>query len=198
MIGRQTERAPAGNPVQIPVPRVISAAGYVTRFGGGTLSPRVQTAMAEAASYTWRVDDLQEWAGSIIADVTGAEAGWVTSGAAAGLTLAASACIAGSSSARMEELPAAHGRQPEVLMLRGHRNAYDHAYRVAGTRIVDVGYPYSEGVGLTYAWQLESAITPETVAVGYLAKAESADLPLDDICRIAHAQRAAGHRRRRR
>ena len=171
----------------IPVPRVISAAGFVTRFGGGALSPRVQAAISEAMSHTWRVDDLQAWAGGVIAEATGAEAGWVTSGAAAGLSLAAAACIAGIDPARMAELPGGRGAEPEILMLRGHRNAYDHAYRVAGARIVDVGYPFSDGVGLTYAWQLESAIGPATVAIGFMAKAESPDLPLAEVCRVAHA-----------
>ena len=172
----------------IPVPRAISAAGFVTRFGGGALSPRVQAAVAEAMSYSWPVDALQRWAGEVIADATGAEAGWVTSGAAAGLSLAAAACVAGADPARMAELPGASGPAPEILMLRGHRNAYDHAYRVAGARIVDVGYPFSDGVGLTYGWQLEAAITPATVAVGFLAKAESPDLPLAEVCRLAHAR----------
>lgn len=173
---------------RIPVPRIVCAAGFVTRFGGGRLSPRVRKALDEAAGATWRVDDLQQWAGGVIARVTGAESGWVTSGAAAGLSLATAACIAGADTSRMHALPSAPDREPELLMLRGHRNAYDHALRVGGARIVDVGYPYSEGVGLTYGWQLETAITPATVAVAYLAKAESPDLPLREICEIAHAR----------
>lgn len=173
---------------RVPVPRIVSAAGFVTRFGGGSLSPRVRAAIAEAAGATWRVDDLQQWAGGVIAAATGAEAGWVTSGAAGGLSLATAACIAGSDTSRMHALPGPAGHEPEVLMLRGHRNAYDHALRVGGARIVDVGYPYSEGVGLTYVWQLEAAITPATVAVAYQARASAPDLPLRQVCEVAHAR----------
>lgn len=172
---------------RVPVPRIVSAAGFVTRFGGGSLSPHVRAALAEASGSTWRVDDLQRWAGEVIAHATGAESGWVTTGAAAGLTLATAACIAGSDTSRMHALPSPSGREPELIMLRGHRNAYDHALRVGGARIVDAGYPYSEGVGLTYAWQLESAITPATVALAYLARASSPDVSLRQICEIAHA-----------
>lgn len=172
---------------RVPVPRIVSAAGFVTRFGGGTLSPRVRAALAEAAGATWRVDDLQRWAGGVIANATGAESGWVTGGAAAGLSLATAACIAGSDTSRMHALPGPSGREPELIMLRGHRNAYDHALRVGGARIVDVGYPYSQGVGVTYGWQLEAAITPATVAVAHLAMASSPDLPLSRVCEIAHA-----------
>jgi L-seryl-tRNA(Ser) seleniumtransferase len=124
----------------------------------------------------------------VIARLTGAESGWVTSGAAAGLSLATAACVAGTDTSRMHALPSSPAPEPELIMLRGHRNAYDHALRVGGARIVDVGYPYSAGTGLTYGWQLDGAITPATVAVAYLAKASAPDLPLRQICEIAHAR----------
>ena len=53
----------------IPVPRVISAAGFVTSLGGGSLSETVRAAMDEAAASTWRPDDLQTWAGETIAEL---------------------------------------------------------------------------------------------------------------------------------
>ena len=68
----------------IGIPRVISAAGFVTTLGGGAMSARTRAAIDEAAQSNWRIDDLQAWAGGLIAEATGAEAGWVTSGAAAG------------------------------------------------------------------------------------------------------------------
>src|SRR5439155_7271069 len=66
----------------VGVERVISAAGFVTTLGGGPLPDAVRAAMDEAAAGTWRPDDLQAWASEEIAKATGAEAGWVTAGAA--------------------------------------------------------------------------------------------------------------------
>jgi D-glucosaminate-6-phosphate ammonia-lyase len=171
----------------VPVERVISAAGFVTSLGGGTLPPVVREAIAEAAAATWRPDDLQAWAGSVIAETTGAEAGWVTAGAAAGLTLSAAACIARTHPAAIDALPDTGSRPAEIIVQRGHRNAYDRAFRVAGARIVEVGYPWIEGVGLTYEWQLEAAFSENTVAVGHLALADDAGVPLRRVCELAAA-----------
>ncbi len=171
----------------IPVGRVVSAAGFVTSLGGGALPEPVREAMLEAACSTWRPDDLQAWAGSVIAEETGAETGWVTSGAAAGLTLAAAACIAHTDRAAMDALPDTGDRPAEIIVQRGHRNAYDRAFRVAGARIVEVGYPWIEGVGLTYEWQIEAAFSSRTVAVGHLALAEDSGVPLRRVAEIAGA-----------
>lgn len=169
----------------IPVPRLVSAAGFTTAVGGGSLPEAVRRAMDEAAGSTYRPDDLQRWAGEAIAAATGAESGWVTAGAAAGMTLAAAACIAGSRLAEIDRLPAGGRGAPEIVVQRGHRNAYDRAFRSAGARIVEVGYPYMEGVGLTYEWQLEEAFSERTVAVGHLALAEELGLPLERVCALA-------------
>jgi L-seryl-tRNA(Ser) seleniumtransferase len=170
---------------EIPVPRVISAAGFVTSLGGGTLPESVRTAMTAAAASTWRPDDLQAWASEVIASATGAEAGWVTSGAAAAMTLAAAACIAGKRQAAIDRLPDTASLPAEIIVQRGHRNAYDRAFRTAGARIVEVGYPYIEGVGLTYEWELEAAFSERTVAVGHLALADGDGVPLARVCELA-------------
>jgi L-seryl-tRNA(Ser) seleniumtransferase len=172
----------------IPVQRVVSAAGFVTSLGGGTLPERVRAAMAEAGASTWRPDDLQAWAGAVIARETGAEAGWVTAGAAAALTLGAAACIAGRRARDIEALPETGGLAAEIIVQRGHRNAYDRVFRTAGARVVEVGYPWIEGVGLTYQWQVEAAFNERTVAVAHLALADDDGVPLRRVCELA-----AGH-----
>jgi L-seryl-tRNA(Ser) seleniumtransferase len=166
---------------------VISAAGFVTSLGGGTLPDEVRAAMDEAAASTWRPDDLQRWAGETIAELTGAESGWVTTGAAAGMTLAAAACIARKSLPRMDALPDTSGIAAEIIVQRGHRNAYDRAFRTAGAKIVEVGLPWIEGVGLTYEWQLEAAFSERTVAIGHLALADADGVPLRRVCALAAA-----------
>ena len=120
---------------------IINAKGPSTRVSGGFLTPEVSRAMAEAATHCVDMAELQAGASRIIADVTGAEAGIVTSGAAAGLLLGTAACIAGLDPGRMARLPDTTGMKNEVVMVRSQRNFYDHAVRATGVRIVEVGLP---------------------------------------------------------
>jgi len=99
------------------------------------------------------LEELQERASAIIARATGAEAGMVTGGAAAGLLLATAACIAGEDPAKIAQLPDTTGMKGEAVMHRAHRNGYDHAVRVAGATIVDIGYG-----GSTLPYQLKAVL----------------------------------------
>lgn len=125
---------------------IINAKGASTRVSGGLLAPEVTAAMAEAATHCVDMADLQAGASKIIAGVTGAEAGIVTSGAAAGLLLGTAACVAGLDPGRMSRLPDTTGMKNEVIMVRSQRNFYDHAVRTAGFGHVggfaDVGFGY--------------------------------------------------------
>src|SRR5215210_3318156 len=115
---------------------VINAAGTLTRLGGSRMAPEVLAAMAEASASFVHLDELQAKAGEEIARITGAEAGYVSSGAAAGLVLATAACVAGMDVAAMDQLPDTTDLRDEVIVQRGHRNGYDHAIRMAGVRFV--------------------------------------------------------------
>jgi len=117
----------------------INAAGLVTRLGGSLMPPEVLQAMAEAARGFVDMAELMAAASRVIAGCTGAEAGLVTSGAAAALTLGTAACLTRLDPARMDRLPETTGIRSEVLMCRTHRTGYDHAIRAAGARIRDVG-----------------------------------------------------------
>src|SRR5437667_215906 len=67
----------------IGVRTIINAKGTSTRVSGALLAPEVTAAMQEAAQYCVDMAEIQAAASKIIAEVTGAEAGIVTSGAAA-------------------------------------------------------------------------------------------------------------------
>lgn len=164
---------------------VINAAGPVTRMGGHRLSPEVTAAMAATAHAHFAIDDLQAWAGARIANATGAEAGHVTAGAAAGLLLGVAACIAGDDPATMDALPNVPDARSEVIVQRGHRNAYDHAIRSAGPRLVEVGYLGYPGAGRTLAWQLEAAIGPRTAAIFFAVINSPGTLGLAEVVEIA-------------
>lgn len=167
---------------------IINAKGPSTRVSGGLLSPLVTAAMAEAAGLCVDMADLQAAASRVLARITGAEAGIVTSGAAAGLLLGAAACLARLDPARMAQLPDATGFPNEFIVVRSQRNAYDHAVRASGARLVEVGLPdrYA-GAGIRDAepWEIAAAITPATAAILYVLTPHSQP-PLAAVVALAH------------
>ena len=152
--------------------------------------------MDEAAASTWRPDDLQTWAGETIAELDGRRGG-VGDGRRRRGNDARSGGVhrADGASRPWTRLPDTDGMPAEIIVQRGHRNAYDRAFRTAGARIVEVGYPWIEGVGLTYEWQLEAAFSERTVAVGQLALADADGVPLRRVCELAGGARRARDRR---
>jgi len=167
----------------------INAKGPATRLSGGIMRSEVSAAMVEASRHCVDVAELQAAASRIIADITGAEAGYVASGASACLLLATAACITGLDPSRMARLPDTTGLKNEVIMIRSQRNFYDHAVRAAGVTIIEVGLPdrYS-GAGVRDAedWEIEAAISERTAAIFYVADSQARP-PLIDITRVAKA-----------
>lgn len=176
---------------RLGVARRINAAGTLTRLGGSLMAPEVLDAMREAAGHSVDIAEMQTAASARIAQATGAQAGIVTAGASAALTLAIAACLARWDVARMAALPDTTGMPNQVLMARTQRNSYDHAIRVAGGHIVDIGHnDRGTGAGIRglEAWEIEAAVNPQTVAFVFVANAASMkDLPM--VLVTAHAHR---------
>jgi D-glucosaminate-6-phosphate ammonia-lyase len=174
---------------RLGVRTIINAKGPSTRLSGGFLHPDVSAAMTEAGSYCVDMAELHAAASKVIAEVTGAEAGIVTSGAAAGLLLGTAACITGLDAGKMGQLPDTPGMKNQVVMVRSQRNFYDHAVRTAGACIVEVGLPdryAGAGVRDAEAWEIADAISPQTAAVVYVANS-AAQPSLSEVVRVAHA-----------
>lgn len=168
---------------------IINAKGPSTRLSGAILPPEVAAAMQEAAQHCVDIAELQARASEIIAEITGAEAGYVTSGAAAGLLLGTAACVTGLDPGRMNRLPDTGGMRNEVVMVRSQRNFYDHAVRAAGVRLIEVGIAdrYSgAGVRDAEAWEIADAINERTAAVHYVATPRSRPA-LAEVVAVAHA-----------
>jgi D-glucosaminate-6-phosphate ammonia-lyase len=169
-------------PTDLLAARIINAAGTLTRLSGARVSPAVAAAMSEAAQSSFDMWILQAAASARIAAATGAEAGLVTTGASAGLTLAAAVAIAGSDVAKMQVLPFAADIPNEILVPRTHRNGYDRAITVAGAELIDIGTADRQtdaGLRGLEAWEIETAIGPNTVALlGNASRATEQDLPL--------------------
>jgi len=171
--------------IALGVRRRINAAGALTRLGGAVMAPEVVEAMAAASRGSVDIGELQDAASVRIAEATGAEARLVTSGAAAALTLAAAAAIARWDVAKMAALPHVAA---DILLPRTHRTGYAHALAASGARLVDIGHNdrgTGAGVRGLEAWEIEAALAPSVVAVGFSLNATSiADLPTAvDVCR---------------
>ena len=170
---------------RLGVAPIINAAGSITRLGGTRTRPETLDLMSRAARIMVNIDELNRAAGKELARLTGAEAGFVCSGAAGGLLLQAAACIAGNDPMKMRRLPETEGMKNEIVIHTMHRFPYDQAYRAAGAKMVEFGdYLFA------HPWQLEGAINERTAAVAYLCApfASNKVLPLNRVCEIAHAR----------
>ncbi len=162
----------------------IIASGNTTAYGGSKLRPEVFEAMNKASNVMVNLDQLNRQAGKIIAEITGAEAGFVSSGSAGGLVMQAAAVIAGNDPKKMNQLPDTKGLKNEIIIHRSHRFPYDQCYRSVGAKFVEIG----DG-RRCYPWELEAAFTENTAAVAYLFSnfLTRRAMPFPELCEIAHA-----------
>ena len=161
---------------------LVNARGNATLAGGTLMAPEVIDAMNEAARSFVRIGDLQEAASRQIADLTGAEAGYVTAGAAAALTLGAAAMLTRLDPDRMDHLPETDDGPSEIVVQRTHRNPYDHLVRASGARLIEFG----DDTGAT-ASQMTARIGPATAGAFYHGQAEATGLPFHVFAATAHA-----------
>jgi len=116
----------------------INAKGTYTFLTGSLMPPEVSQAMEEAAHhYVW-LPELHEAVGRKIAAMLGVEAAMVTSGAAGAIMLGTAACVAGTDPEKIQRLPDVTGMKSEVVIQKTHRNAFDHALRNVGVKLVVV------------------------------------------------------------
>jgi len=168
---------------------IINVSGSVTRLGGAPMPTAVVDAFRAAASDCVPLHQLQGVASRIISELTGAEAGLVTSGAAAALTLGTAAILARCDLRRIEQLPDCTGFPCEFVIAREQRNGYDHAVRAAGARLIEVGFhePVAgSGVRRCEAWEIAAAFGPQTAGVLYVHDADGRPT-LAEVVAEAHA-----------
>lgn len=123
---------------QLGATPVINARGNQTVLGGSTPSPRVRRAMLEAERYYVDMAQLLERSGAIVAELLGAQAAYITPGAAAAMALGTAACMAGADPAKVAQLPDTTGLPNKVLIQKGHHYHYEHVVTVPGARLTEV------------------------------------------------------------
>ncbi|NLL61825.1 MAG: aminotransferase class V-fold PLP-dependent enzyme [Candidatus Atribacteria bacterium] len=164
------------------VKRIINAAGTYTKFGGSLIPSEIIEAMEDASHSFVDIDELLQKSGEYIARCLNVEAALVTAGAAAGLTLSAAACIAGSEPKCIKALPNSEGMKNEFIIMRCHRNPYDQALIMAGAKLIEVGNAIE-----THLYEVEGAINEKTVGIVFFIQSEmlEASLSLKEIITIA-------------
>ncbi len=120
---------------RIGVRPFINGRGTWTYLSGSLELPEVRAAKQAASEHFVDIFELQHAAGRRLAELSGAEAGMVTSGAAGAMAGATAACIAGNDPAKIWQLPDTTGLKHEVIM-HGGRSAFDSAIRLAGGKLV--------------------------------------------------------------
>lgn len=187
---------------ELGIRKVVNASGTMTHLGGSIPDPRVMDAMKEVSQSFVVMMELIEKAGEVVAKITGAEAGLVTSGSSAAMVLGAAACIMKGSELEkfeprpferlnfdadwrdiMQRLPDTSWTRNEIIIQKAHRNAYDHAYKVAGGKLVVVGTAED-----CTAEEIQGAINEKTAAVAFTGNTEDIGVPLKRVVSIAHAR----------
>jgi L-seryl-tRNA(Ser) seleniumtransferase len=165
---------------------VINACGIYTDLGGSRLSPTVWRAMTEANQQFVRMGDLLAATGEVLAKRLGAEAGLVTTGAAASITLMVSAAMTGPDGAASERLPDTTGLRNEIILQSNHRYKYDRQISLTGARVVLAGTEAGTGEA-----ELEAALSDRTAALYFPAHLDGAG---NTVALVSAAALARRHR----
>jgi len=139
---------------RLGVKTVINCRGTWTYLSGSLQFPEAREAQAEAGRYFVNMVELHHAVGRRLAELTGAESGVITSGAAGAMAAATAACMAGSDPQKIWQLPDTTGLKHEVIMVGG-RSAFDSAIRLTGAKLVLVDKPDD----------IANAITPQTAMI---------------------------------
>lgn len=150
---------------ELGVKKVVNAAGTYTMVGGSRMSERTLEAMQEAARSHVVIKELQTKVHERLAHLTRNEAAFVVNGAACGLHITGAAAIARYYGRPHASLSPEQIGKCEIVIHRAHRNPYDWALRLLGTKIVEIGFPNT--ILPTTSDDLELAITENTVAIYY-------------------------------
>jgi uncharacterized pyridoxal phosphate-dependent enzyme len=163
----------------IGVEPIINCRGTFTIIGGSIEKPQVRAAMEAASKDFVQYDELADGIGKRLAEITGAEWGMVSSGCAGGMKHITAACVTGGNPEKLIRIPDLTGfDKTEVIIPSSSRNAYDHAIRNIGVKIIEVTTPE----------ELEHAINEKTAMIYLMAFDESQPgqpLSLETVVKIA-------------
>jgi seryl-tRNA(Sec) selenium transferase len=146
---------------RIGVTPIINARGTWTYTSASLELPEVKAAKQEAAMHFVDMWELERGVSNRLAELSGADAGMVTAGAAAAMAVGTAACMAGTDPKKVWQLPDTTGMKHEVVMFGG-RISFDNAIRAVGGKLV-VAFSHDE---------LKAALNENTAMVYTTARDE--------------------------
>jgi L-seryl-tRNA(Ser) seleniumtransferase len=161
---------------------VINAAATLTKLGGSVMPPDVVAAMEQGARTFVDLVELQRAVSARIAAATRNEAAYVSSGAAAGITLTTAAILTEGLPERVQGFPKLEGfPKTEIIIHRSQRNGYDYAARMTGADFVEIEDSVES---------LEAAFSERTAAVLWFAGGHLGPnaVPIEKVVDVAHAR----------
>jgi D-glucosaminate-6-phosphate ammonia-lyase len=159
----------------IGVEPIINCRGTFTIIGGSIEKPYVRAAMEAASSNFVQYDELADAIGKRLAELTQAEWGMVSSGCAAGLKHVTAACVTGGNPEKLIRIPDLTGfEKTEVVVPHNSRNAYDHAIRNIGVKLITVNT----------LDELAAALGPRTAMI-YLMSWNPKEFTTEAVARLA-------------
>ena len=170
---------------RLGVKTVINCRGTWTYLSGSLQFPEVRDAQAEAGRHFVNMVELHHAVGRRLAELTGAESGLITSGAAGAMAAATAGCMAGTDPKKIWQLPDTTGMKHEVIMVGG-RSAFDNAIRLTGAKLVlvekptDIANAINANTVMIYTTDLGDKLEREAA----IAKDHSVPLLLDDAAGI--------------
>ena len=176
---------------RLGVKTVINCRGTWTYLSGSLEFPEVRQAQVEAAQHFVNILELQRAVGRRLSELTGAESGIITSGAAGAMAAATAGCIAGADDRYIWQLPDTTGLKHEVIMMGG-RSAFDSAIRLTGGKLVlafspeELANSINENTAMIYTTDLGEKLQRELA----IAKDRRIPLLLDDAAGIPPADNA--------
>jgi L-seryl-tRNA(Ser) seleniumtransferase len=176
---------------RLGVKTIINCRGTWTYLSGSLEFPEVRQAQIEASGHFVNMLDLQRAVGRRLSELTGAESGIVTSGAAGAMAVASAACMAGADDKYIWQLPDTTGLKHEVIMVGG-RSAFDSAIRLTGAKLVLVYSPeeltnaINDNTAMIYTTDLGDKLKQELA----IAKDHKVPMLLDDAAGIPPAENA--------
>ncbi|VVE32842.1 L-seryl-tRNA(Sec) selenium transferase [Pandoraea horticolens] len=182
------EQQPADIRPQLGLRQVINVNGTMTYLGASVVVKKARDAMAALLPQFVEMDDLQRKASAVIAEACGTEAGFITSSAASGITVAVAGAMTGPDFAAIEQLPDTTGLKNEVVVMTGHMVHYgapiEQGIRLSGAKVIQVGQA-------TFArrYQLDAAITERTACAVYVVSHHAVQyglMPLDEFSAVCH------------
>ncbi len=167
---------------------VINVSGTMTGLGASIASHAVREATAAMMGHYVNMHELQSRASQAIQRLTGAEAGFMTASASAGISLTVAGCMTGMDPGLAEGLPCNPGPKSRVAVQLGHLCHYgapiSQSIELTGADVLPVGQST-----LCSDHSLRSAMGPEVSSALYVVShhvVHYGQVPLKRFAEIAH------------